>query len=129
SPVYLAYNPRLFAKFGVTEPHAGWTKDEMLEAAARLTLDQDEDGIVDLYGLSLSSYSSRWPVIALQNGVKFDASSDRGALVRTLNFFHDVLYRKRVATLYQSWRSRINLDAFLREKAAMVLTTSIEIAG
>ncbi|PYI52136.1 extracellular solute-binding protein [Paenibacillus flagellatus] len=129
SPVYLAYNPELFARFGVREPHPGWTKEEMLEAARRLTVDSDGDGIFDVYGLSLSSYSSRWPVIALQHGVKFDATTDRRSLVDTLAFFHDVLYRQRIATLYQSWRSRINLDAFLRGKAAMVLTTSIELAG
>lgn len=129
SPVFLAYNPQLFARYNVPEPRAGWSRDDMIEAARRLTLDLDQDGIVDLYGLSLSSAWSRWPVIALQNGFRFDASSGRRPLVETLRFFHDALYRERVATLYQSSRSHINLDAFPREKAAMVLTTSIELAG
>lgn len=129
SPVYLAYNPELFARYGVDEPRAGWTKEELIEAARKLTVDQDRDGITDLYGLSLSSFLNRWPVIALQNGVKFDESTDRKAVVDTLNFFHDVVYRQRIATLYHSSRSTSNAGAFLREKAAMVLTTSIEIAG
>lgn len=129
SPVYLAYNPELFARFGVNEPVADWNKRDLIEAAERLTVDLDRDGIIDLYGLSLSSYFSRWPVVALQNGVKFDPATSRDDLVRTLEFFHDVIYRQRVATLFQSWRAQSNSNAFLREKAAMVMTTTIEMAG
>ncbi|GAA3408521.1 extracellular solute-binding protein [Paenibacillus hodogayensis] len=131
SPVYLAYNPELFARFGVAEPRPGWTKEELLEAAGQLTVDLDGDGMIDYYGLSLSSYFSRWPVVALQNGVKFGGvgERERAELAESLAFFHDAIYRKRVATLYQNWRSRINADAFPRGKAAMVMTTTIEMAG
>jgi len=129
SPVFLAYNPRLFRRFGVQEPHPGWSREHLIEAAGQLTRDEDGDGVTDLYGLSLSSFPSRWPVVALQNGVKFDASASRESIIETLKLFRDVLHRKRIATLYQPYRSKINLHAFLREKAAMVLTTSIEIAG
>jgi multiple sugar transport system substrate-binding protein len=124
SPVYLVYNPELFARYGAAEPHPEWTKEELLEAARKLTVDRDQDGITDLYGLSLSPYLNRWPVIALQNGVKFDETTTRESIVDTLNFFHDALYRQRIATLDYT-----TSGTFLCEKAAMVLTTAIELAG
>lgn len=129
SPVYLAYNPGLFTQYGVDEPRADWSANDLLEAARKLTIDQDEDGITDLYGISLSSFTNRWPVIALQNGVKFDAATKRDDVVRTLNFFHDAVYRKRVATLYHNYHSQSGPGIFHRQKAAMVLTTAIEMAG
>lgn len=126
STVFLAYNPELFRKYGVAEPTEKWTREQFLDAARRLTTDTNGDGILDLYGLTLSSAPSRWPVVALQNGVNFK-QPDRQAIVRMLTMLHDLLYRHQVATL--SPRYTLNSDAFVREKAAMVLTTAIELAG
>lgn len=128
SPVYLAYNPKMFAANNVPRPEPDWTLSDFLSAAERLTFDSDQDGIINQYGLLLSSSSSRWPVIALQNGYKFQPASSREALVKTLSFLHDIIYRRRSVTLYQTANS-INSEAFIREKAAMVLTTSIEMAS
>jgi multiple sugar transport system substrate-binding protein len=127
SPVYLVYNPNLFQKYDVPLPTRGWTKEDFLRVAQRLTLDTDSDGIIDQYGLTLSCSINRWPLLALQNGVSFREHVQKEALVKTLTFIHDLLYRYRVATL--SPRYQINSEAFIREKAAMVLTTSIELAG
>jgi multiple sugar transport system substrate-binding protein len=127
SPVYLVYNPNLFNKYSVPLPQLDWTKEDFLRAAQRLTLDTDSDGIIDQYGLTLSCALNRWPLLALQNGVSFKHNIQKDALVKTLNFIHDLLYRYRVATL--SPRYQLNSEAFIREKAAMVLTTSIELAG
>ncbi|MBA4494693.1 extracellular solute-binding protein [Paenactinomyces guangxiensis] len=130
STVYLAYNPELFKKFHVPQPEPVWTQKDFLSAAQKLTLDTNGDGILDLYGISLSSSFSRWPVFALQNGIQLNhlqIQSDR--LFKTLNFLHDLLYRYRVATIFQTEPYRINSDAFIREKSAMVLTTTLEMAG
>ncbi|ALS27104.1 GntR family transcriptional regulator [Paenibacillus sp. 32O-W] len=127
SPVYLAYNPQLFRKHQVPEPSELWTTEEFLQAAKRLTMDTNGDGIDDQYGLTLSSSLGRWPVIALQNGADFKATSGKAPLVKTLNLIHDLLYRYRVATL--SPRSMLNSEAYVKGKAAMIMTTSIEMAG
>ena len=129
STVYLAYNPDLFAQFGVAEPSPGWTFDAFVDTAAKLTRDTDGDGIVDRYGFSLSTSISRWPVIALQNKVDFRQSQFTGPFIKTLVDIRDLIYRHRVVTLYQPNRYRINSDAFMKGKAAMVLTTAIEVAG
>ncbi|MGE7823984.1 extracellular solute-binding protein [Paenibacillus sp. NPDC093718] len=127
STLYLAYNPQLFQKHRVPEPSELWTTEEFLETAGRLTMDTNGDGIDDQFGLTLSSSLNRWPVIALQNGADFKSDSGKEPLFRTLNFIHDLLYRRRVATL--SPRHVLNSEAFARGKAAMMITTSIEMAG
>ncbi|CAG7619192.1 extracellular solute-binding protein [Paenibacillus allorhizosphaerae] len=127
STVYLAYNPQLFDAYGVERPGPNWTRDDFVEAARKLTVDTDGDGIVDQYGFSVNSSFNRWPVIALQNGVRFDNADDKEPLIRTLTFIHDLLYRYRVAT--NSAKFLRNSDAFVRGKSGMVLTTSIELAG
>ncbi|MCQ6557746.1 extracellular solute-binding protein [Paenibacillus mendelii] len=127
SPVYLAYNPGLFEKCGIALPKPGWTKEDFIRTAQRLTVDTDGDGITDQYGLSMSSAFSRWTVFALQNGVRFDGPTDRQAILSTLNFLHDLLYRYRIAKL--SPMHRHSSEAFVHGKAGMVLTTSIELAG
>lgn len=127
STVYLAYNPELFQRYGVTEPSPSWTRDDFLKAAGQLTMDLNGDGINDVYGLTLSSSLSRWPVIALQNGVNFKEIDSTEPILNTLKFIHDLLYKHRSATLTN--RYAFNSESFAREKAAMVLTTSIELAG
>lgn len=127
SPVYLAYNPGLFENCGIEVPKPGWTKEDFILAARKLTVDTDGDGITDQYGLSLSSVFSRWTVFALQNGVRFDGPADRQAILRTLNFLHDLLYRYGIAKL--STMHQHSSEAFVHGKAGMVLTTSIELAG
>lgn len=129
STVYLAYNPTLFDQFGVDRPSSNWSTDDFSRAAKQLTIDTDEDGIIDQYGFSLSTSLSRWPVIALQNQVDFRTGQALEPISRTLSYMHDLIYRNRVATLYQPNRHRINSDAFRKGKAAMTLTTSIEVAG
>lgn len=128
SPVYLAYNPELFRLHGVEEPAPGWNKQDFIQTAKRLTLDTDHDGIVDLYGFSLTSSTSRWPVIALQNQVHFHENPSASEIEKTLNFIHDLVHRERVATLFQPVRD-LKSSAFMNRKSAMVLTTSIELAG
>lgn len=127
STVYLAYNPQLFEAYGIEKPGPHWTRDEFVAAARQLTVDTDGDGIVDQYGFSVNSAFNRWPVIALQNGVKFDGNEDKEPLVRTLTFIHDLLFRYRIAV--NSAKFLRNSDAFVRGKTGMVLTTSIELAG
>jgi multiple sugar transport system substrate-binding protein len=130
STVYLAYNPELFEQFDVPEPSSVWTQTEFMEAAKKITRDTNGDGILDLYGISLSSSFSRWPVFALQNGINLKNPSEHPDRVfKTFNFLHDLLYRSRVATIHQTETDRPNSDAFIRGKSAMVLTTTLEMAG
>ena len=46
------YNPTLFERFGVATPAAGWTWDDFLATARRMTRDTDRDGKIDVYGIA-----------------------------------------------------------------------------
>ncbi|MBA4542200.1 MULTISPECIES: extracellular solute-binding protein [Thermoactinomyces] len=130
STVYLAYNPELFRRYGVPEPASAWTQSEFVNAAKKMTRDTNGDGIIDLYGISLSSSFSRWPVFALQKGISpTNPAEHPERLVETFDFLHDLLYRDRVATIHQTETHHPNSDAFVRGKTAMVLTTTLEMAG
>lgn len=55
SSLVVYYNRDLFQKAGVPEPEAGWTWDQMLDRAIKLTRDEDGDGNVDQYGLGVEA--------------------------------------------------------------------------
>ncbi|MCC2687130.1 MAG: GntR family transcriptional regulator, partial [Paenibacillaceae bacterium] len=99
SSVYLVYNPQLFAGSGVEPPQPGWQAGDFLATAEALTRDKDGDGIADVCGFSLPISLSRWPAVALSFGVRFERDHDSQAMTRTLAFFHDMLFRRKVAAL------------------------------
>lgn len=129
STVYLAYNPEMFDQYRIAHPTQHWCTSDFIDASQKLTMDTDQDGIIDQYGFALTTSISRWPVIALQNKVKFNSGLELDQIHKTLSFMHELIHRHRVVTLYQPNRYRINSDAFMVGKAGMTLTTSIEVAG
>jgi multiple sugar transport system substrate-binding protein len=46
------YNRDIFDRYGVEYPTRDWTWEEMLAKAKKLTIDEDGDGLPDIYGLS-----------------------------------------------------------------------------
>lgn len=128
STVYLAYNPYIFNLYNVPEPTDNWTITDFVNAAQQLTKDTDGDGIIDLYGFSMMPILTRWLVLALQNGVDFSAPDcSEDSLIKTLCFIHDIIYRKRCASLYHP--TGTGFGHFFNEKAAMTLTSSLEIVS
>jgi len=53
--MWLHYNKRMLDEGGVDYPDAGWTVDDMADAAARLT-QRNADGTVDVYGMNFPSW-------------------------------------------------------------------------
>jgi multiple sugar transport system substrate-binding protein len=53
SSLVVYYNRDLFRRAGVPEPKPGWTWEEMVEKAIKLTRDKDGDGNIDEYGLGV----------------------------------------------------------------------------
>jgi multiple sugar transport system substrate-binding protein len=53
SSLVVYYNRNLFRNAGVPEPKPGWTWEEMVEKAIKLTRDEDGDGNIDQYGLGV----------------------------------------------------------------------------
>jgi multiple sugar transport system substrate-binding protein len=130
STVYFAYNPVLFESNGIPKPDHNWTQADFIQAAQQLTKDTNGDGILDVYGFSISSHIGRWPVFALQNGIKTNLSSSQNETIRkTLTFIHNLLYRTRSAVVNQSNPNQIHSNPFIYGKAGMTLTTTFEMSA
>lgn len=130
STVFMTYNPEMFEDHDIPRPSRNWTMEDFLDAARKLTLDTNGDGILDQYGFALRGVDTRWPLFALQHGFEFpEATNNPEPLRRTLEFLHRLLYKDRV-TLLQALTSYSRLvDPFTCEKAAMTLTTAMELAS
>ena len=55
SSLVVYYNEDLFEKAGVAEPRAGWSWDDMVAAARKLTKDSNDDGKAEVYGLGIEA--------------------------------------------------------------------------
>lgn len=63
------YNKQMFARQGLPEP-GNWTWEELIDMAKKLTVDQDGDGTIDVYGLGLAADEWHWPSILAQFDVQ-----------------------------------------------------------
>jgi len=68
SSLVVYYNKDLFEKAGVPEPQPGWTWDDMVATAKKLTKDTNGDGKVDQYGLGVESVIIRLAPFVWSNG-------------------------------------------------------------
>ncbi len=103
----LLANPTIFKERGVSLPplpDRGWTVDEFLAAARKLTFDRDGDGKIDVYALSFPSkdlyvmmgWMSLFGARLTNAGeTEFTLNSPEG--VRALQFIVDLVYKYKVA--------------------------------
>ena len=68
SSLVLYYNADLFEAAGIDTPPDDWTWDEMVSAARELTVDEDKDGTVDVYGLGVDPEIIRVAPFIWSNG-------------------------------------------------------------
>ncbi|HEX2069293.1 MAG TPA: sugar ABC transporter substrate-binding protein [Actinomycetota bacterium] len=68
SSLVVYYNKDLFAEAGIDEPTAGWTWDDMREAAHSLTRDLNGDGEPDQYGVGVEPSIIRIAPFVWSNG-------------------------------------------------------------
>ena len=64
------YNKDLFDAAGLPYPNAGWTWDDFISTAKTLTLDTDQDGGIDQYGVGVEPTFIRVAPFIWQNGGK-----------------------------------------------------------
>ena len=74
------YNHNQFAKAGIALPEKGWTREEFVSAAQRLTEDSDNDGKVDKWGFNPNKYFVNWLPFVLQEMDKDVIDLDTGAV-------------------------------------------------
>ncbi|TMV43510.1 extracellular solute-binding protein [Paenibacillus mesophilus] len=71
SPVVLGYNREHFRQAGLQEPDSGWTWDDLVRAATRLTVPNERNGFY-FYRIS----ENRWPLLLLQSGMPFAGADE-----------------------------------------------------
>ena len=74
------YNPRQFTDAGIPLPDEGWTREDFVAAAQRLTEDKNSDGEVDAWGFRPVDLFANWLPFVLQELGEDVINLDTGAV-------------------------------------------------
>ncbi|MBP1993782.1 extracellular solute-binding protein [Paenibacillus eucommiae] len=137
SPIYLAYNPELFAANGVKPPDSSGTIEQFIDTAKKLTMETHEGASKRVYGFAVNARIDRWlqfllnksslsqskPQVVplfLDNG-QFDWQSFR----EVLQFLQDALYRHQFSPVYSVSNEELTHELFEKGHIAMLLTSTL----
>jgi len=123
----LYYNKDLFDKYGVPYPTEDWTWEDFLERAKALTIDEDGDGKIDIWGYAFFSRYAVFDGWILQNdGDYLDRENMRWAPNQnakdTIKFLADLVNVYKVSPkpkYYDLDKKKIKI-LFAQGKAAMI---------
>lgn len=100
------YNKMLFDEAGVEYPQEGWTWDDMLAIAQEMTVDEDGDGLPEVYGIQLPANWTTgfeyWVAAAggsliSEDGTTFVGFMDSEESIRAAQFYADLYNEYGVA--------------------------------
>jgi multiple sugar transport system substrate-binding protein len=123
------YNKDLFDKYGVEYPTPDWDWEEMLTKAKRLTVDEDQDGLPDIYGLSpydIANYvwSGGGRFVRRENG-HWSSNLDDPATIEAVRFYVNLFYEHGVSPPRPGIRSEAPMSTFTFEAGRI----AIDLAG
>jgi multiple sugar transport system substrate-binding protein len=120
----LYYNKDAFDEAGVDYPTEGWTWDNFLDAAKKLTVDKDGDGTIDQYGhwfYGRYAHIESW--IYQNNGRLLNAAKTRfepdDNAIEALNFLNSLIHEHGVAPMPKEMEGIRQQDVFPQGMAAM----------
>ena len=120
----LYYNVDAFDEAGVEYPKEGWTWDDFLDAAKKLTVDKDGDGTIDQYGFWFYGRYAHIESWVYQNNGRFlnpkktRFEPDENA-IETLRFLNDLIHVHKVAPMPKEMEGIRQQDVFPQGLAAM----------
>jgi multiple sugar transport system substrate-binding protein len=131
SSLVVYYNRDLFRRSGVAEPKPGWTWNQMVEKAIRLTRDADGDGNIDQYGLGVEPSIIRVAPFVWSNGGKLVDDDERPtrfaldtpAAKKALQDFFDLRDKHLAIPSDQEREAEDEETRFLNGRLAMVLSS------
>lgn len=131
SSLVVYYNRDLFHAAGVEEPQPGWTWNDMVEKAIRLTRDEDGDGNVDQYGLGVEPSLIRIAPFVWSNGGELLDDDERPtrftldtpAAQEALRKFFELRSLHIVVPTEEEIESEDDESRFLNGRTAMVLAS------
>lgn len=106
------YNLDMFDNAGVAYPAPGWTYDDMVEKARRLTIDRDGDGVTDQYGIyGLTAWFLRPNIVWSHGGEILNADGTQFALhepagANAMQWVADLINERGVVTT--NWANRFD---------------------
>lgn len=120
----LFYNRDAFDEAGVAYPEEGWTWDDFLDAAQKLTVDEDGDGTADQYGFwSFGRYAHVEPWVYQNNGRLLNENKTRFEpdenAVEALAFLDSLIHEHQVAPEPKEMEGIRQQDVFGLGMAAM----------
>ncbi len=130
----LYYNIDMFEAAGVPLPTTDWTWDDFLSAAKALTIDENGDGTVDVWGMSLYGRYAHIEPWVFRNGGRY-LNADETALelndeaVNALKFLTDLVNVEGVAPQPQEMEGVRQQDIMPLGMAAMWVDGSWNIAN
>jgi multiple sugar transport system substrate-binding protein len=131
SSLVVYYNRDLFREAGVPEPKQGWTWNEMVQKAIKLTKDADGDGNIEQYGLGVEPSIIRVAPFVWSNGgelVDDESRPTRFALdtpeaIEALQAFFDLRDQHLVIPSDQEVEAEDEETRFLNGRTAMLLSS------
>lgn len=128
STISCYYNMDLFDRYGVDYPPDDWTWEELVEKARKLTVDEDGDGMTDIYGLTpydIANYvwSAGGDFLRQQDGRWVSNLDDPKVLLGT-QFYVDLYFKDKVSPPRPGMRSDNPMSTFTFEagRVAMAIT-------
>lgn len=106
STLAVYYNKKIFDQYGVAYPQDGWTWDQFLETAQKLTIDENKDGTPEIYGVQLTANWTTgfeyWVAAAggsliSEDGKSFVGYMDLSETVAAVQFYSDLYNKYKVA--------------------------------
>jgi multiple sugar transport system substrate-binding protein len=131
SSLVVYYNRNLFRRAGVAEPKPGWTWNEMVRKAIRLTTDEDGDGNIDRYGLGVEPSIIRLAPFVWSNGGELvddeeqptQFALDTREAQQAMQAFFDLRDKHLVIPSDQEREAEDEETRFLNGRIAMVLSS------
>jgi len=124
--VAIYYNKTLFEKYGVEPPKPGWTWQDFLDKARKLTKDENNDGRPDIFGFSAGydSMEVHWGYWIWQNGgsilnpERTKCLLDQPSAIEALEFYSGLVTKEKVAP-DTAQSSTFGSNIFLTGRVAM----------
>jgi len=121
STVVLFYNKDLFDQAGIAYPDETWDWAKLIEVGKQLTVDKENDGIIDQFGYA----AAWWPVHLYMNGADvFNADKTKCALtepaaVEGLKNMADLALVEKIAPNRSDLKTQSDWDMFMAGRLAM----------
>ncbi|MEX2101807.1 MAG: sugar ABC transporter substrate-binding protein [Actinomycetota bacterium] len=129
SSLVVYVNEDLFAAAGIEVPRGGWSWDEMVQVASRLTVDEDGDGAPDRYGLGVDPELLRIAPFIWSNDGRLVDDEERPTSftlsepesVQAMQLFFDLRSTYEVVPTEEELESEDNESRFLNGRTAMLM--------